>query len=346
MNARFFYVPFLLFLGFWVAAISGCRSTGPLYISGRTMGTVYHITVVLDKIQDSRLLSQEIREILESVNASMSMFDRTSELSRFNALTKGETICVSGPFMDVFRVGSELYRMTGGAWDGTVGPLVNLWGFGSAGKATGIPDDRAVIKAQASVGFHRIRVSGGRCLSKKENGLVLDFGSIAKGYAVDEIAKLLNQKGIENYLIEIGGEVRAGGTNKGHAWKVGISLPAPGVQADRILGALELHDRAIATSGDYRNFRTLDGKTYSHEIDPRTGRPVRNDVASVSVIADTAVFADGLATALMVMGEEKGLDLVNRLPGVNCLFVLRKKGQNVDPGFRIVASRHFPNLEK
>jgi len=346
LNGRVCYV-FLLLFGF--CAFTSCcrRSAEPLYFSGRTMGTVYHITAIPETTLDDGQLIREIQETLESVNKGMSMFDRNSELSRFNALSKNETMCVSAPFMDVFRVGSDLYRITGGAWDGTVGPLVNLWGFGSSGKGHGTPDTAAIEKARSNVGFHQIRVSDGHCLSKMKNGLVLDFGSIAKGYAVDEIANLLKRQGVQNYLVEIGGEIRAGGTNRGRPWKVGISLPVPGVATDRILGSLELRDRAIATSGDYRNFRVIGGKTYSHEIDPRTGWPVRNKVASVTVIGDTAVFADGLATALMVMGEDKGIDLVNRLPGVSCLFVIREEGgaQN-DSGFRTMMSRGFPPLER
>lgn len=346
MKVRVFHGLFLL-LGFCALTASCRRSTEPIYISGRTMGTMYHITVIPETTVDDGLLTRAIRETLESVNAGMSMFDRNSELSRFNSLSKNETMCVSGPFMDVFRVGSDLYRITDGAWDGTVAPLVNLWGFGSSGRGPGTPDIAAIEKARAAVGFHQIRVSDGHCLSKMNNGLALDFGSIAKGYAVDEIAKLLNGRGVQNYLVEIGGEVRAGGTNRGRPWKVGISLPVPGSAVNRILGSLELRDRAIATSGDYRNFRLIEGKTYSHEIDPRTGWPVRNKVASVTVIAETAVYADGLATGLMVMGEVKGLDLVNSLPGVSCLFVIREEGRpQADSGFRTMRSRGFPPLER
>lgn len=324
----------------WVA-VSGCKTSGPVYFTGRTMGTVYHITVVPGNHGAVQDLAGKISEKLAAVNASMSLFDKTSELSRFNKTRNNQSFCVSAPFMKVFRTGQDLHRITFGAWDGTVAPLVNLWGFGSRAKTPSLPDDASLEKALAVVGYHRIKVVDEHCLVKDREGLELDFGSIAKGYAVDEVAELLESNRIEHYLVEIGGEVRAGGTKNGKPWKVGINTPQADAPVDQVLTAMELCDRAVATSGDYRNFRTWGGERYSHEIDPRTGRPVRNNVASVSVIADTAMFADGLATALMVMGEEKGLSLVNRLERVDCLFIIRDEKASKGKGFRMAYSSGF-----
>ncbi|MFA6011352.1 MAG: FAD:protein FMN transferase [Desulfobacteraceae bacterium] len=315
----------------------GCNGNEPVTFTGRTMGTVYHITVIAEDPGTLSALPEKIEDRLESINASMSVFDNGSELSRFNTRPKGDQFCVSDSFMKVFREGQNLYRMTGGAWDGTVATLVDLWGFGPQPRTHTLPDGAAIKKNLAVVGFSKIEVRDGHCLIKTVDGLELDFGSIAKGFAVDEIAELLMALNIHNYLVEIGGEVRAGGKKNGKLWKVGINTPRPDAPVDQVITAIELKDRSIATSGDYRNFRTDNGKNYSHEIDPGTGWPINNNVAGVSVIADTAMFADGLATALMVMGETKGLALVNTLDRVDCLFIVRDKNK----GFRMIPSKGF-----
>ena len=332
-------IPWVM-LAVMVFATLGCRRSEPCYFSGRTMGTVYHITVIAEDAGAVSDLSYKITERLDSINKSMSLFRGDSELSRFNHGEEDVKFCVSDPFMKVFRTGANLYSLTGGAWDGTVAPLVSLWGFGPEPETPGLPAPRAIEKALARVGYNRIRIVDDRCLVKEKKGLSLDFGSIAKGFAVDEIAELLMENNMTDYLVEIGGEVRAGGSNLGRVWKVGINTPRPDAPVDQLITAVELENRAIATSGDYRNFRTRQDKTYAHEIDPRTGWPVENDVASVSVMADTAMFADGLATALMVMGETKGLALVNSLDRVDCLFIVRDKGC----GFKLLPSRNFKGM--
>jgi len=315
-----------------------CNANEPVLFTGRTMGTVYHITVIAENPGILSGLPEKITARLEAINKSMSMFDKESELARFNTIPKDERFCVSDPFMKVFGTGQSLYRMTDGAWDGTVGPLVNLWGFGPAPRTQHLPGGESIKNTLVFVGYDKIKAVDSHCLVKTVDGLELDFGSIAKGFAVDEIAELLMSHSIHNYLVEIGGEVRAGGTKNGKAWVVGINTPDPDASNNQIISTIELKDRSIATSGDYRNFRTDNGKNYSHEIDPVTGWPINNNVAGVSVIADTAMFADGLATALMVMGETKGLVLVNTLDRVDCLYIVRDKTK----GFRMIPSKGFP----
>lgn len=316
----------------------GCEKNKAYYLSGRTMGTTYHITLISERDPESFDLAEKINQRLDAINHSMSLFDDSSELSRFNALKKGQSFCVSEDFWKVFQTGETLYLLSLGAWDGSIGPLVNLWGFGHDPKADHIPDESAIQSCLGRIGFNRIEHSGDHCLVKTVDGLVLDFGSIAKGFAVDRVTELILENGIRDCLVEIGGEVRASGTKQGAVWTVGINTPAPDAPINQVMTTIELSDRSIATSGDYRNFRVDQGKSYTHVIDPKTGWPVRNSVASVSVLADNDVFADGLATALMVMGEEKGLALVNRLDQVECLFILK-----TDEGrFRTASSSGWP----
>jgi FAD:protein FMN transferase len=301
---------------------SGCRKK-PYILSGQTMGTTYHITVFSDQNPESKGIPALIEERLAEVNRSMSLFDVQSELSRLNRAESGEPVCVSEDFIRVFQTGKTLYHLTGGAWDGSISPLVNLWGFGPGPKGEHIPTDNDIQTVLDHTGYDRVVLENDSCLVKDDKRLALDFGSIAKGYAVDVVSDLLKANGFENTLVEIGGEVRASGSKNEKPWVVGINTPSPDAEANQVLLAIELRDRVIATSGDYRNFRKEGKKSYTHVIDPKTGRPVDNHVASVSVLSESTTFADGLATALMVMGADKGLDLVNRLDGVECLYILR-----------------------
>ncbi len=314
-----------------VLLFSGCNDRKETLISGETMGTTYHIKVVTDNAKNLSGLKAKIDQRLAQINRSMSTWLKDSEISRFNALEKvGEKFEISDDFLEVMIVAQDLYRLTEGAWDCTVNPLVNLWGFGTAGGRDSIPPLEQINRLLPELGFRNIQILETRYLIKNKASTTLDLGSIAKGYAVDKIAELIEQNGIKNFLIEIGGEVYAAGTRlDGKLWKIGINTPRPDAPADQVYKAVAIKDRAFATSGDYRNFFEVNGKRYSHIIDPRSGYPVDNGVVSVSVIADTCTFADGLATALMVMGIEKGLTLVNRLRGVETLMIARKEGQNL-----------------
>lgn len=315
-----------------------CSTDTVWNLSGKTMGTTYHITVIGRENPEKRDLSGAVRRRLSEINHSMSLFDDHSELSRFNRAGAGDAVCVSDDFRRVFEEGRRLFVLTGGAWDGTLAPLVNLWGFGSDRTDGAMPEEAALERIRSWVGYDRIAMNGEGCLIKTVAETALDFGSIAKGYAVDVICDLVIENGYPDCLVEIGGEVRTSGSKKGQPWVVGINTPRPDASADAVLTTLPLSGRAIATSGDYRNFKDRGGARYTHVIDPKNGKPVRNDVASVSVLADTAVFADGLATALMVMGEARGIALVEGLEGVDCLFILRDDAG----GFRMSASSAWP----
>lgn len=312
---------FFLFLYF-----GGCGVRKEVLISGKTMGTTYHIKVVTGYFKNLESLKKKIDMRLEEINRSMSTYIKDSEISRFNTKkNSGEKFDASDDFLHVMIIAENVYKLTDGAWDGTIKPLVDLWGFGVLEKRR-IPPKEEINKLLPDIGFGHIEISSNGYITKRKASISLDLSSIAKGYGVDQIAELIRINGIENFLVEIGGEVYASGFRKdGKQWRVGINRPNKDAPYDQVYKILSLHDNALATSGDYRNFFEMDGRRYSHVLDPRTGYPVINRVVSVSIIADTCTFADGLATAIMVLGHEKGLELVNRLDGVECLIIVEKK---------------------
>ena len=302
-------------------------------IAGRTMGTTYHVKVVTDAAESVNGLKEKIDRRLDAINQVFSTYIPDSEISRFNALkAAGEKFPVSDDFIQVMRVARKIHQLSEGAWDGTVNPLVDLWGFGPTQRQPQKPP-AAEIKARAQkIGFDRIRIAEPNFLVKILATVTLDLNSIAKGFAVDRISGLVAAAGFENYLVEIGGEVYAAGVRAdGKNWRVGINRPQKEAAFNEVYKAVSIADRAFATSGDYRNFFEIDGVRYSHVIDPRSGYPVSNGVVSVSIIADTGTLADGLATAIMVMGAEKGIQLVNRQENVECVIVVETSdGRLVD----------------
>ena len=273
--------------------------------SGPTMGTSYHVTLATDPGEALRTrLAVDIEATLARINGRMSTYDPESELSRFNAHTGTDWYPVSEETLEVVRTAQEISALTGGAFDVTVGPLVDLWGFGPARPAELPPSNQRISDLLARVGYGLLDLrEDPPALRKRKPELHVDLSAIAKGYAVDEVAALLAAAGIEDFLVEIGGEIQASGTNKaGLPWRIAIEKPASGQRtAQRIIG---IHDLGLATSGDYRNFFEVSGQRYSHTIDPRTGHPVRHQVASVSVLDPSAMRADALATALLAMGAD------------------------------------------
>ncbi len=296
------------------------------------MGTVYHVKLVTSGKVETAPLKSELDRLLKDLNRSMSTYDPQSEISRFNGAKTDQPVAVSDDFATVMRISQKIYNLTQGAWDGTVAPLINLWGFGPKGQLTQVPSAEAIEAGQEVVGFHHIELQDGRLLVKKIPKVTLSLASIAKGYGVDRLAGVLIQKGYTDFLVEIGGEVYAQGHNAaGDPWRVGINRPDPGGRLDAVYRVVRLSQTALATSGDYRQFYEIDGKRYSHIIDPKTGYPVQNGVVSASVVAGNCALADGLATALMVMGPEKGLALINSLENVDALIVVRDaKGRLID----------------
>ncbi len=305
---------------------SGCEGKREHLIQGRTMGTTYHIKIVTGNFQGISGLKEKIEKRLDEINAAMSTYQKDSEIRRFNAFNQaGREFKISEDFYRVMKTAQAIYRLSDGAWDGTVNPLVDLWGFGREGPKNKIPMGHEISALLSNIGFENIEVLKPGFLLKKRAAVTLDLSSIAKGYGVDQVADTIQKEGFHNYLVEIGGEVFASGYRKdGKLWRIGINRPQTDAALDEVYTVVDLHNRAFATSGDYRLFFVVDGIRYAHIIDPRTGYPISNGVVSVTIIADTCTFADGLATAVMVMGPEKGLDLINRLDAVEGLIIVEQ----------------------
>ncbi len=306
--------------------LAGCGTQKKVVFSGKTMGTTYHITAITGYFNTLTGLKKKIGVRLEEINKSMSTYRKDSEISRFNAWNRvGEKFDVSEDFFQVIAVAQKIYELTGGAWDGTLKPLVDLWGFGNSKQLHRIPAAAEIQAILPDIGFNSIEISADRYVVKRNAAVTLDFASIAKGYAVDQIAALIKTEGIGNFLVEIGGEVFASGIRKdGKKWRVGINRPQKDAPFDQVYKVVNLSDKAFATSGDYRIYFEKDGKRFSHILDPKNGYPIATHIVSVSILANTCTFADGLATAVMVLGAEKGLALVNRLEDTECLIVVRK----------------------
>ncbi len=276
------------------------------------MGTTFAVTVagpVSDSVADR--LRQDIEVTLADVDGAMSTYDPDSELSRFNRWQRTDWFALSPPTFEVFRQAQEVSRLTRGAFDVTVAPLVNAWGFGAAGPSTSLPTDTEVTALLANVGETMLEMDDDPPRIRKSRPAVQsDLSALAKGFAVDRVADLLDRgdNGVEGYLVEVGGEVRTRGQNdEGRPWRVGIERPVDGPSS--VQRVLELTDAALATSGDYRNYFEHEGRRYSHTIDPRTGYPVDHRLVSVSVVDASCMRADALATALEVLGPEEGLAL-------------------------------------
>ncbi len=302
--------PASLFLGLAFSLLAGCAEPPPetLRLTGATMGTRYNITWLSGAGQPApEAVHAGVEAVLEAVNASMSTWRDDSEITAFNAAPAGEWFALSSDFAEVFEMARAVSEASYGAYDVTVAPLVNLWGFGAAGMGDEVPADEAIAEARAKVGQQRLDFNREQPALRKPAGMTVDFSSIAKGYGVDRVARWLEEQGIGRYLVEIGGEIRVSGLNpRNEPWRIAVERPQPGERAAQ--AAVTLHNAAVATSGDYRNFFEVDGVRYSHSIDPRTGAPVRHDLVSVTVIHESATMADAWATALTVLGSERAME--------------------------------------
>jgi len=261
---------------------------------------------------DPESLQGAVEARLDEIVAIFSTWEPDSELSVLNANSSTEWIEISPELLDVLLEARRIGDLTDGAFDVTVGPLVNLWGFGPEMGEDDIPPEAEIEAARERVGFDLLEFRQDPPAARKARGdVVIDLSAIAKGYAVDQLAALLTEARALNYLVEIGGELRGQGLNEqGEPWRIAIERPVPGERTvQQVIG---LRDAGLATSGDYRNFFQVDGERYAHVIDPNTGAPVAHRLASVTVLADSAMVADGLATGLMVLGPEAALDLARQ----------------------------------
>lgn len=305
--------------------------------SGETMGTFWHVNLAerLDQKAQQDLQAQ-IEAALEAVNAGMSTYRDDSELMRFNRSTETTAQPISDELRRVVRKALEISAQSDGAYDVTVGPLVNLWGFGPK-RRTDKPSDVEISEALALVGYEKLHLDDAG-LSKSEAGVFVDLSSIAKGYGVDKVYDVLRAAGHEHFLVEIGGEVRVAGSKYGAPWRIGIERPQVGAAGS--VESIVLMTQALpamATSGNYRNYINHDGDVAYHILDPKTGLSRQSTLLSATVLAADCMSADGYATALMVLGDEAALDFADKQNlAAELIFAGDKPGE-----FMIKRSRAF-----
>ncbi|WP_029685943.1 FAD:protein FMN transferase ApbE [Tatumella saanichensis] len=293
-----------------VLALTGCDdapSSQEQVLSGKTMGTVWRVSVAGVPAERIPQLDNAIRQQLQQDDQELSTWKTDSALSRFNQYQGTQPWPVSEGMADIVTLALRIGQKTGGAMDITVGPLVNLWGFGPVKAPQHTPDAQAVAQAKAMTGLQHLRVIqsvSGQALQKDLPRLYVDLSTMGEGYATDHLARLMESQGVTNYLVSVGGALLSRGHNAdGRSWRVAIQKPTD--QQDAAQAVVDLQGHGISTSGDYRNYYELDGKRISHIIDPATGQPIQHKLASATVIATTALEADGWDTGLMVLGTEK-----------------------------------------
>jgi thiamine biosynthesis lipoprotein len=312
-----------------LCCLVGCTNeTVPLQLVGSAMGTTWHVSYIdppagltPDRVQLG------IEAQLEMVNRSMSTYVSDSEISRFSASTPNAWFQTSEEFFHVLTTGLEVGRNSEGAYDVTVAPLVNLWGFGPGGIVDKPPSDQSISQARGRVGQENIRLDSKTRSVMKATDLSLDFSSLAKGYGVDRVAQWLSAQGIHRFMVEVGGEMRLSGlSGRSDPWRIAIEQPDSSARSVAV--TINLTDVAVATSGDYRNYFDADGRHYSHIIDPRTGYPVAHDLVSVTVVHPSCMIADAWATALTVLGPERAM-AVAQAQGLAVYFIRRVDGSFV-----------------
>ncbi len=304
-------------------------------ISGHSMGTTWSVQFVRPA-NDRQLtgLRDDIEAALETVNAQMSTYRDDSHISRFNQLSPGESITLPPEFTVVLLAALDLAEQTEGAFDPTVGPLVNLWGFGPDGIRDEAPPEEEIEATRARVGWERLEFDMNTRALTQPGDAYLDLSAIAKGYAADLVADTLENRGITDYLVDMGGDMRVRGSKpENQPWRIAVERPVPGERD--IHSIIEPGDKAIATSGSYRNFFRDGEQEFSHTIDPHTGYPVPQDLVSVTVLHDNAKMADGLATAITALGAEAGLEFA-RERDLAVLLLVRDNGdvrEEMTPAF-------------
>ncbi len=290
--------------------ILSCKNSTPVYesFSGFVQGTTYSIVYEKRSDIDPVTLKKDTEKLLYDFDMSLSLYRDSSILSRIN---RNEPVAPDAFFIEAFNQSVDLHKLTGGAFDITVGPLVRAWGFG--------PDEHRNFSESkrdsllALIGMDKVRIENGSVV-KADPRISLDFNAIAQGYSVDVVCEYFNQLKIKSYLVEIGGEVRVKGTKDGNPWRIGIDRPEDNnnLPGDQLQAIIKMSDKSLATSGNYRKFYVENGIKYSHTIDPRTGYPAKNQLLSATILADECSYADGFATACMVIGTENAIELIQK----------------------------------
>lgn len=302
-------------------------TTGPILFEGSTMGTSYHIKVIPTGSTpiDIMAVSGKIIERLDEIDHLMSTYKSDSEISVFNQRQENQWVAISNETLNVIEAGQQVSKLSDGAFDMTIGNLVNLWGFGPTINLDSIPQQQIIDEIINQIGYQKLQLtSQPPQLLKTSPQVYLDLSAIAKGYAVDAIAKVLLDLHIDNFMVEIGGEIVTHGfKSESTPWIIGVQSPAKVEQS--VQKRLYLTDIAMATSGDYRNYFEQDGVRYSHTIDPRTGHPINHQLASVTVVSSTCMLADAYATAIMVLGPTEGMAFANK--NNIAIFMIIKEGE-------------------
>jgi len=314
------YLSFLILFSLFISCDSVKNNDVLVINSGKTQGTFYHIKYLSDQGENYQ---EEVDSLLFLVDNSLSTYNKSSLITRINS---GEEVVTDSLFRTVFRSAKEVFTSSNGLFDCSIAPLVNAWGFGFSEKQK--MDTNRVSNLLKTVGFEKIFLQNDSIIKPKR--MLIDFNSIAQGYTVDLIAYLFNQKGIANYLIEIGGEIRSKGTNTdGNLWRIGVDKPIEYIDSnDRFQFILELNNKSLATSGNYRKFYKENGVKYSHVINPITGFPAKNDLLSVTVIHNDCITADAYATAFMVMGLQISKKFLSQREDLEAYFIYRnQKGE-------------------
>lgn len=309
------------FLFFCLILIAGCSKDPVNRFSGTGIGTIYSITYTGE---NNPLLSNSVDSLLKTISSQFSIFDSNSIISKIN---KNENILLNDDMVYIFKIADSVSYLSNGAFDISIAPLINLWGFGNIQK--GDHQDYTIDSIREFIGYEKIRIEN-NYLVKTDPRIQINLNAIAKGYAVEEIGKLLAIKGVENYLVEVGGEITSKGTKNGKEWRVGIQVPT--MQKDGPIESqysFNLSGKAIATSGNYRNYLEENGIRYTHIIDPKSGKPEISNLLSVTILADNCAIADALATACMVMGLEKSMQFIEAHPQYAAYFIYDDNGEFV-----------------
>lgn len=313
MIRRFIIIVFIILLFF-----NCCKKTVTYdNFAGFIQGTTYSMVFGNDGRFKPENLKSEAEKILHDFDMSLSLYVDSSVLSKIN---RNEDVILDKFFIAAFEKSVEITKLTDGAFDITVGPLVKAWGFGpDAHKSFSESKRDSLLKL---VGMDKVKIENGK-LIKTDPGMNLDFNAIAQGYSVDIICRFFDSKGIKSYLVEIGGEVRVKGDKQGVLWRIGIDRPSDdnNIPGNDLQAVISLKDRSLATSGNYRKFYVENGIKYSHTIDPRTGYPAKNQLLSATIIADDCATADGIATACMVMGKDKTIEFLGSHPEFDAFLV-------------------------
>jgi FAD:protein FMN transferase len=312
---------------------------------GQTMGSVYTVKIVGTNLSQAQIdqLKSEVDARLKEVNRQMSHYQSDSELSRFNRSSATAPVLVSPEFARVVRWSLELSRLSGGAFDPTLAPVINLWGFGEKTDQRAIPSEAALQAALRKTGWQHLSVTSRGELVKDIPDLTINLSAVAKGFGADEMTRVLRRHGLTNTYASIAGEVVVRGCSpRGTPWRVGVSAPVPlWRENDPMAAVVSLSDRAISTSGDYQKFFTdAQGHRLCHILDPKTGWPVQHNVGGVSVVASDGMTADALATALFVLGAEAGMPFIESRTNAAAVFILREP----DGSFRLLPSSRFASM--